>query len=160
MKLAHKDGRAASVKFVEAAKARKGKKGRCRLNPDEIFIENSKRVKNAKKYLIIERGLKCEKCAGSEWLGKPMPIELHHKNGEETDCRRENLELLCPNCHTFTPNYTSKNSEEYKERTKRAKHVFEAAILIAPGCDGTPQIFESDLNEEEQKEWRKIVGRL
>ena len=43
-------------------------------------------------------------------MGKPIPLELHHINGINTDNRLENLKFLCPNCHAFTDTYRGKNT--------------------------------------------------
>ena len=51
----------------------------------------------------------CESCNLSEWLQKPIPLELHHKDGNRYNNQLENLMLLCPNCHAFTENYRAKN---------------------------------------------------
>jgi hypothetical protein len=41
----------------------------------------------------------CESCGITTWLGKPAPLELHHKNQNPRDNRIENLSILCANCH-------------------------------------------------------------
>lgn len=64
-----------------------------------------------KRALLRER-LKdnsCEACGISEWLGKPLSLALHHVNGDGRDNRLENLQLLCPNCHSQTENFAGRN---------------------------------------------------
>ena len=51
----------------------------------------------------------CENCGLSKWMGKEIPLELNHKNGNNLDNTLENLEILCPNCHAQKPNYRGGN---------------------------------------------------
>jgi hypothetical protein len=51
----------------------------------------------------------CSCCSLSDWLNKPIPLEIHHINGNNKDNILSNLQLLCPNCHAFTTNYRGKN---------------------------------------------------
>ncbi|MEU0082540.1 HNH endonuclease [Streptomyces sp. NPDC006274] len=45
----------------------------------------------------------CDECGtGPKWFGLPMTLEIDHVNGDRNDDRRENLRLLCPNCHAVT----------------------------------------------------------
>ena len=66
---------------------------------------------NVKKRLFSHKikENKCEKCGITEWLGSPIVCELHHINGDPTDNRIENLQILCPNCHSQTDNFRSRN---------------------------------------------------
>jgi hypothetical protein len=60
---------------------------------------------------MIESGIICV-CAvcglGNSWRNKPLQLEVEHKNGNFLDCRRKNLEFLCPNCHSQKPIKRSK----------------------------------------------------
>lgn len=78
----------------------------------EILVKDSsyqsyKLVKRLLSEGIKER--KCECCNRTTWNNNPIPIELHHINGDHHDHRIENLQILCPNCHAQTDNYRGKN---------------------------------------------------
>jgi len=63
---------------------------------------------------LIAEGIKpqrCECCGLTEWVGHPVPLELHHKDGDRTNNVLSNLELVCPNCHALTDNYRGKNKK-------------------------------------------------
>ena len=54
------------------------------------------------KLKLIKEGIKpdaCESCGNTYWLGKKLPLELHHKDGDHYNNELDNLEILCPNCH-------------------------------------------------------------
>ena len=55
---------------------------------------------------------KCRCGIVDEWLDLPITLQLHHKNGNKRDNRKENLEYLCPNCHTQTDNYSGKKNRK------------------------------------------------
>lgn len=55
--------------------------------------------------LISIRGRKCENCGIEEWLGKPINLEVHHIDGDRSNNSLDNLQLLCPNCHSYTENF-------------------------------------------------------
>lgn len=80
----------------------------------EILKENTNFKSHYLKLRLVSEGLKeykCEKCGcNGEWLGKPITLELHHINGNHYDNRIENLQILCPNCHSQTPNHRCKKN--------------------------------------------------
>jgi hypothetical protein len=82
------------------------------MSNEEFFVADSRRKRDGVKRRLIRTGLKeerCEHCGLSEWRGKPLRVALHHVNGDGYDHRIENLELLCPNCHSQTANYGGRN---------------------------------------------------
>lgn len=54
-------------------------------------------------------GSSCAVCGISEWQGRPLVLELHHVNGRRDDHRPENVLLLCPNCHSQTNSYRTRD---------------------------------------------------
>ncbi len=64
--------------------------------------------------LIKLRGHQCEKCKLIEWLDMPINLEVHHIDGNRNNNHLDNLILLCPNCHSYTPNYRSSNIKKLK----------------------------------------------
>lgn len=80
------------------------------------------------KNLIISNGLKdhkCECCGLTEWNNKPIPIELHHIDGDRNNNSIDNLQIICPNCHAQTENYKSKNRKSYIH----GKNILDADII-------------------------------
>jgi Zn finger protein HypA/HybF involved in hydrogenase expression len=79
----------------------------------EILVDNSDFMSTSKlRIRLIKEGVKehrCETCKLTEWMGYPIPLELDHINGKNTDNRIENLKMTCPNCHAQTPNYRGRN---------------------------------------------------
>ena len=61
---------------------------------------------------LLREGVKddrCEGCGITEWLQGPIAMQLHHVNGNPLDDRLDNLQLLCPNCHSQTDNWAGRN---------------------------------------------------
>lgn len=65
------------------------------------YTRNSAR----RKHLITLRGNKCENCGITVWMNKPIILEIHHIDGDKTNNNEDNLQLLCPNCHSMTDNW-------------------------------------------------------
>jgi DNA-binding CsgD family transcriptional regulator len=82
---------------------------RPRFQPvSEVFAANTHRNRTQLKARLLSQGLKenrCASCQITEWRGRELSLALHHINGDRLDNRVENLELLCPNCHSQTENF-------------------------------------------------------
>ncbi len=85
-----------------------------KISLEDLLIANSDRILKSqfKKRLIKEHYLenKCTECFLTEtWNGKPIVLQIDHINGDHFDHRIENLRLLCPNCHSQTETFCSRN---------------------------------------------------
>lgn len=72
----------------------------------------SRRNRNHLKARLQQAGLlprACQSCGIDEWLGRPLSLALHHVNGNGHDNRLENLQVLCPNCHSQTDTFAGRN---------------------------------------------------
>ena len=73
-----------------------------------------------RRYLLEKYNYKCEICDWSEENPHThtVPLEIHHKDGDYTNNKEENLQLLCPNHHSLTETYKSHNKNGRKGREK------------------------------------------
>ena len=101
------------VELVFSFKQNKPSMKSVKLPNEMVFVKNGHTSTTNLKKKIIREGLKeykCEKCGITEWQGEPISLQIHHINGDHHDNRLENLQFLCPNCHSQTDTYAGKNS--------------------------------------------------
>lgn len=73
------------------------------------YLFNRVKITSGKlRIKLLTEGLKenkCEICGITKWLGNPIVCQLHHIDGNNQNNNLENLQILCPNCHSQTENY-------------------------------------------------------
>lgn len=79
--------------------------------------------KYIRRYLFKKYNSRCEKCGWgeiNETTGN-IPLQIHHIDGDCTNNSEENLQLLCPNCHSLTETHKSHNKKGRQGRKKYYK---------------------------------------
>ena len=66
--------------------------------------------------ILYEQENKCSRCGIDTWLGEKIILELEHKDGDHNNNKRENLESLCPNCHSQTETWRGKNKKNKQNK--------------------------------------------
>lgn len=66
-------------------------------------VEHSHRVAGSRlRRALLSIGVeyKCATCGLTNWLGKKIILEVDHIDGRYWNNLKDNLQLLCPNCHS------------------------------------------------------------
>jgi hypothetical protein len=125
----------------------KGAKRDCFKKDISLYLTNQIPCESHKlKLRLIEEGYferKCYTCNQEEWMGKLIPIELDHINGDRRDNSLSNLSIICPNCHAQTPTYKAKNRKDFakisyckcgKRKTSKAKRCQDCVMVKIFRC--------------------------
>jgi hypothetical protein len=109
---------------------------------DEILLGYyPKYSKRSLKRRLFETGTFepiCNKCGvGEEWNGALLSLQLDHINGISTDHRLNNLQILCPNCHSQTENFCSKNKRTQRKARELTNDAIQSAFEVAGNLTGT-----------------------
>jgi 5-methylcytosine-specific restriction endonuclease McrA len=81
----------------------------------KILLGEVSRSATLRKFLVKEVGYICSRCNNTgEWQGEPLSLEIDHIDGNRKNNHPSNLRFLCPNCHSLTPTWRSKNVGKQK----------------------------------------------
>lgn len=98
---------------------RKWKEGALSGNIGKLFPQLSKHLK---RYLLEKYEEKCCQCGWNKRhpITNKVPLEVNHKDGNPFNNTEENLELLCPNCHSLTANFRNLNKGNGREHRRKS----------------------------------------
>lgn len=87
------------------------------LNGENFLRGNTQVPTFIRNYLLKKYNYKCQICGWSKknLYTNTIPLHIHHIDGDCTNNKKENLQLLCPNCHSLTENFgiLNKNSKRF-----------------------------------------------
>jgi Zn finger protein HypA/HybF involved in hydrogenase expression len=133
-------------KSVSAKNSEKLKKQLNSIRTEEVYdkIVKTKKEKHIKQILksnyedlsfeslrfriLYEQENKCNNCGLDKWLDKDIILELDHKDGNNKNNVRDNLEMICPNCHSLTQTWRGRNKKERRHRVPD-KQLLESLLV-------------------------------
>lgn len=139
-------------------------------NLEDIFSNKVSIRASHLRERLINASLKkaeCECCHNTEWNGKPIPLELHHKDGNHNNNSFDNLQILCPNCHAQTDYYRGKgisklnyklpNKSELLNKLRECKSVKNLAKFYDVS-ESTVRVWvkKNDMKEDWEKTLKEI----
>lgn len=118
------------------------------------YIQKDNIKSHTLKLKLIRENIKeekCEICGLSEWQGIKIPLELHHKDCNHYNNDLDNLQILCPNCHSIQPGNSGRNIK------KNINYCIDCGIEISKTairckkCEGKQRLQEIPISREELK---------
>ena len=102
------------------------------LNGENFIVGHSNTPRFIRKYLMNLHNCKCQLCGWGETniYSNTVPLEIHHIDGDCTNNRFENLQLLCPNCHSLTKTNGSLNKNSKRFHKSRITKQEENAPMV------------------------------
>lgn len=140
-----------------------------KIKKDKIFIEHSVVGTGYVKKLMMlapEYEHKCKICGNTEWLGKPIALELDHVNGDHYDNRKDNLRFICPNCHALTDTWKGRNKkgvnqkvtdEELIDALKTCPNIRQALLKVGLSGMGKNYTRAYELKSQIDKDQSKDI---
>ena len=132
-----------------------GHVARCPFNPDRVEVEKARAQEKKraiehvpfddlpgewKRAKVLEdQGGKCNRCGIKKWNGELIVLELEHIDGDNQNNQRENLELLCPNCHSQTGTWRGRNKSASRKASVRSKVTDKEYISALEECSSIRQ---------------------
>lgn len=111
----------------------KGKKTSNKRKNTFEYLKNKHIGTSKLRKKLIQDGIKkneCEICNITDWMGNKLSLELHHIDGNRFNNDLNNLQILCPNCHSQTENYSGKANKKIKEpRIKKIERLKQRKVV-------------------------------
>lgn len=99
-------------------------------------------MSNYRRKALEEHGEQCSNCGATEG------IEIHHRNGDRTDNRVENLLPLCGDCHEKLHRSGIEGLEEELKPVSERNHI-----------DDSTTSYQFQTDKQDWKEWKNTVPR-
>jgi 5-methylcytosine-specific restriction endonuclease McrA len=96
-----------SIGWARGRTANNDPRIRANYTKNIFCISDKKIIGQVLKRRMLNEGwvYKCNVCGINDWMNKSLTLQVDHINGNNKDNRKENLQLICPNCHSQTSTF-------------------------------------------------------
>lgn len=96
-------------------------------------INSMKTLAAIKRYLIKHniKENKCAICGINEWQNKPLIVEAHHKDGNHLNNNIDNIQFICPNCHSQTEHFRGAGKKKQIPNEEQFINALKGSYSIA-----------------------------
>lgn len=116
-----------SQNFGDLKASKKGGKSAAEITALKVKLYQIlpwEQVGRKEKFRRIRSKGKCEICNNSEWMGRQIPLHIHHKTGPKIEDKETDLQLLCLNCHAQTSDFCfTKKQHKQESKTKMSQAI-------------------------------------
>lgn len=76
-----------------------------------VVVKTKNISHHLRRYLVEKYGEQCACCGWKEINSatRHVPVEIDHIDGNSENNYEKNLRLICPNCHSLSPNFRNLN---------------------------------------------------
>ena len=111
-----------------------------------------------RKRIIVDQNNTCNHCGITEWRGRPITLEIDHIDGISDNNTRENLEGLCPNCHSITDTWRGRNKPSINGNTKISDSELLEALESSPNIRQALLLVGLAAKGDNYKRAKKLLG--
>lgn len=89
--------------------------------PERFFTSANQPRIAIRKYLIEKVGCACTRCGWNKKHPNALlpALEIEHIDGNWLNCIPENIDIICPNCHSLTDTYKARNTGKGREYRRK-----------------------------------------
>ena len=108
---------------------------------------------------LYKEGLKepkCERCNITTWEGEQISFHLHHKDGDRLNNELNNLQVLCPNCHSLTDNFAGRAAKKRYYCADCGAEILKSSVRCV-SCDKKRSMQKSKRNMITRDELKDLI---
>jgi len=130
-----------SVAWARGKTASNDPRIRAKYTKNIFCLSDKKIIGQMLKRRMLQEGwvYVCNVCGIKDWMNKSLTLQVDHINGNNKDNRKENLQFICPNCHSQTDTFckgfkktkhTKISDELLLESYKKTNNISEALLSV------------------------------